>query len=210
MKNLIKDIKVLYKLYHPASFSLKIYICLRLLVANFNVLISYLPESGKVLDLGCGYGLLSNLIAEKKKKILVYGVDIDKKRINFAKSSIKQRKNIKFNVSDLNKIQSFNSCRCIIMFDLLHHLPDLTQQQLIKSASTILEAKGILLIKEIDKKPRWKYFVNYIHDKLANGGELFFRSSAQWMKFMENEGFKVQYRTYGVIYPHVLLIGVKK
>ena len=86
MKKLISDIKTLYKYYYPTSLSLKIYIFLRLLVANFNVLISYLPDSGKVLDLGCGFGLLSNLIAEKKKQMLVYGVDIDVKRINLAKS----------------------------------------------------------------------------------------------------------------------------
>ncbi len=47
----------------------------------------YLPESGQILDMGCGFGLFSLYYAKKFPGLSIIGIDINEARIQMAQKS---------------------------------------------------------------------------------------------------------------------------
>ncbi|MEM1645129.1 MAG: methyltransferase [Ignisphaera sp.] len=58
-----------------------------------------IPESGVVLDLGCGYGVIGIVIAKLNPKLEVYMIDINKDAVELA------RRNVIRNSCDPNKVK---------------------------------------------------------------------------------------------------------
>ena len=52
--------------------------------------VAEIPESGTVLDLGCGYGVIGIVLAKLNPRIRVYMVDISKEAVKLAKRNIKR------------------------------------------------------------------------------------------------------------------------
>jgi len=70
------------------------------LYSTTHICIEYLPQNGVIVDLGCGYGLISNLLAFELER-LVIGVELSAPRIAAALQSIKDRRNIEFYAADI-------------------------------------------------------------------------------------------------------------
>lgn len=201
------------KYYKSLRLIEKLYCYLRIRIAPFDELLSFIPAKSQVIDLGCGFGLLSNLIASSGSHVL--GVDKDTERIAKAKESVGKRTNISFQILDLRREKiphaKFDVIVCV---DLLHHLPRKVQERTIRQSQRILTNKGIFILKEIDTKPRWKYLWNLTHDLLFNGRDsLCFRSHEEWVSVITESGFKVNHifsSNKGIFYPHVIFVAQKK
>lgn len=201
------------KLYTNPFFKTLGYV--RFVIAPFEEIFPYLPDKGIVWDLGCGYGFLANYLALGRPQNKIFGLDNDQGRIAKAQETILERQNIQFLVNDLSNPETIEPRpSCIICFDLLHHLPKGKQGLLLEACQRMLLPKGVLLLKEINKKPAHKYLWNYCHDKITTGGKpLFFRSSLEWQTLLQNLGFtikEVRFLKKGFLYPHVLLVAVKE
>jgi SAM-dependent methyltransferase len=74
---------------------------------NWNAYIDKLPilPSDLILDLGCGTGDVSVLLAEKASRII--GIDLNKDIIEFATNE-NYRKNVQYLCTDLNKVNEIN------------------------------------------------------------------------------------------------------
>lgn len=199
----------LYNLYKKASLQLKAYIFMRQLIAGFDRLYPYLQDKGILIDVGCGYGVVSNLISLRRRNLEIYGIDIDKKRILEAQKTVGNRKNIQFQVADLRNITSLPEADVIIFFDVFHHIPKQHHESLLKIALSSLKKGGTILVKDINTFPRWKYWINYIHDTLLNGGSLHFRSRQDWQSMITKYAKITYSETYGFLYPHMLFVITK-
>lgn len=209
------NINLIKNLYPNLSFVARIFFRLRFLIAPFEEIRVFLPNAGKILDIGCGHGILTNLIAFWRPKCQVTGIDIDVKRIEEAGKSVGKRNNIKFIQADLTK-QSIPtaSYQSIICFDILHHVPYDIQTDIIKKSSQILKPEGNFILKEIDSQPKWKYLWNFFHDKLmTKGNNLFFRPKSEWIDLLTANNLiikKCLFINKGIFYPHVLIVATKK
>jgi len=127
-----------------------------------SVLNKYLPQNGVILDLGCGYGLVSNLLS-LESECLVIGVELSAPRIAAALQSIKDRKNIKFYAAD---IAQFDIPRCdvVLLLDVLCMFPDAVKRIIVSRAYEKLVDDGLLVVKDTDKSPRWKYVYTYLEE----------------------------------------------
>ena len=70
----------------------------------------------------------------------------------------------------------------------------------------------IIIIKDLDTKPSWKFYWNYIHDFIMTKGEpVLYRSSNEMKNLLTEIGFKLEeVRTIkGYPYAHVLYIARK-
>jgi tRNA (uracil-5-)-methyltransferase TRM9 len=112
---------------------------------ELSVFIPYLPNSFKVLDLGCGNGRLLSVLKDSAKDFDYLGVDFSEQLINQAK---KQWPDYKFQLSDMQAIdfpaQSFD---CVVMIASFHHLYTKKERvYLLQKINTILKPGGILFM----------------------------------------------------------------
>lgn len=122
----------------------------------------YLPQNGIIVDLGCGYGLISNLLALASERRVI-GVELSTPRIAAALQSIKDRRNIEFHAADIARFD-IPLCDAILLIDVLCMLPDAVKRIIIDRAYENLVDDGLLVVKDTDKSPRWKYAYTYLED----------------------------------------------
>ncbi|MEK6616194.1 MAG: class I SAM-dependent methyltransferase, partial [Bacteroidota bacterium] len=83
-----------------------------------------LNTNSHVLELGCGIGVITSLIATVVRKGKITAVDISPKSIEVSKKKIFQKTNIEFIVSDiLNFSYPDNRFDFITLFDVIEHIP---------------------------------------------------------------------------------------
>ncbi|MBI3814479.1 MAG: class I SAM-dependent methyltransferase [Nitrospinae bacterium] len=93
--------KTILEIYSSNSIIDRAYLNIRWRLCPFQKIEALIPQEGLIIDIGCGYGLLSNLIALKSHKRNVVGIDSSETRILTAQKTVKDRKNIKFLKQDI-------------------------------------------------------------------------------------------------------------
>lgn len=92
------------------------------------------------------------------------------------------------------------------------------QEEILFYCTRHLSPGGVLLLKTVDRTPRWKFFWNLVQEffavklfKFTRGSKFYFRTSHQWEELLESSGLRVEIHRLdkGYIHPHVLIIGRK-
>ena len=201
--NIYKKIINLYPIIFP-----KLYVWLRLIILPIDKIENIIPKNGKILDVGCGYGFSSIYFALTSTKRIVKGIEISPQRINIASTASKHINNLSFEVDDLaNQQQSlYNS---IVLIDLLHHLNTFEKTKLLSDCHNLLSKNGVLIIKDINTKPLFKYIWNYIHDLvMTRFSKLEFYDQNKMINILSYCGFKVitHYSIKNIFYPHYIYV----
>lgn len=155
-------------------------------------------KKGLILDLGCGEGTFSNFLAMSSPKRKIIGVDVDNERVSNAYRGIQ---NTSFVLGDITK-RKFPRADAIIFFHLLHHLKSSSDQiNLIRKSLDCFKKDGRLIIVEIDKKPKFKYWLTWLTDhfivawlfeKKLYTKKILFRSRREWTEILERFGLAVK------------------
>lgn len=106
-----------------------------------------LCASSNILEIGCGIGVISSLLAKTVKKGKVISMDISPMSIDIAKENNKKNNNIEFEVSDA---ASFNYLKSkfdfITLFDVLEHVPIEQHPEVFKNIANHMGEETILFI----------------------------------------------------------------
>lgn len=174
-----KQCKKLYKGNLWVNFFTEI----RFWTGSFGQLEQYIPKKGKILDLGCGYGILANFLALSSSGREVMGVDTDAKKIANAEKGVS---NTSFKVADATKMR-IRDFDVIILHDVLHHLNSFKdQEKLIFDCKQMLKKNGILLIVDVDNKPFWKLVLGRITDfMMYSGSPVYYRYKNEMVKLLK-------------------------
>jgi 2-polyprenyl-3-methyl-5-hydroxy-6-metoxy-1,4-benzoquinol methylase len=217
MKPQKKDLKSqTFELYRGLGFRISLYIKIRWLLCPYLEIEDQISQSATCLDVGCGFGLLSNLLSLSSQKRYVIGIDIDNRRIETAQKTIGDRENIEFICQDLFDIkkESFN---VITFVDVLHHISNEIKQRIIEKSVSLLSPEGKIIIKDITDRPRWKYFYNYLFDnstrifKITKGNRCAYLNAQGFQKLLKNHGLhpcEIRIRHQDLA-PHCLIMGSK-
>lgn len=186
----------------------------------FPALLEYMPASGKLCDIGCGYGLWPFYVKQERPGLDILGVDPDGVKIAAAQqvARAQQIPGLAFQAASL---QDFDlpECSVISVIDVLYLIPWQEQVEFLEKAAAKLQRGGAILLKEIGKTPAWKYAWNYLEESLivrllhlTYGSRFYFRSEMEWKTLLEDCGLKasLQRLDHGYIHPHVLLTGRKE
>lgn len=150
-------------LYAKQSFYVRSYVAIRLSLGLIPArqLNGYLPDSGTIADIGCGYGVLANELASMNNQRNVMGIDADPVRIEVATATVGQRSNIQFACQDAASA-SLPELSGAVMVDFLHHLKPPAQAGVLESVAAALQPGGVMVIREVNPvhNPRWKYWMS--------------------------------------------------
>ena len=159
-----RKIKKLYRgLNWPSLFAR-----IRLFTGSYARLNSFVPQEGFIVDLGCGYGIFSNLLGFLSGRRQILGLDLDKKKISHANRGLK---NVDCRFGDITKAD-IPPADCILLIHVLHHLNSFEEQEdLLAVCFKKLKKEGRLVIAEIDSRPRWKFLLTRLADYLLYPGD---------------------------------------
>lgn len=177
-----------------------LYMPLRWLIVPFGEIEMHFPKVGKIIELGCGEGVISTYLALGSKKRTVIGIDTDKNKIDLANASTKQLRNISFEQSDA--LEGIRQSDGILLSDFLHHLPRQRQDMLLGEIYKSIKSGGVLIIKEIDlndfvrsKVSRIFDYIFYPKDKIT------FLKADSLSKKLTKLGFKVTVKKEKKLFP---------
>ncbi len=106
-----------------------------------------MSKSGSVLEIGCGIGTQTQLIAEYLYTTSsLTAIDISETNIALAKSRLEKFKNIDFIAADIIKLDITDTFETIILPDVIEHIPLEQHYTLFEKLSTLLSNTGFILI----------------------------------------------------------------
>lgn len=105
------------------------------------------PKYGKIVDLGCGYGFLSYILALTSSLRTVTGVDYDQEKIEIAGNGYLKGKNLEFVASDILEYD-LSKTDVIMLNDVLHYLQNKEQLIILERCAQALNPGGRLIIRD--------------------------------------------------------------
>lgn len=174
------------------------------------------PSEGAVLDVGCGFGLFSAYLALSSPGRRVHGVDVDERKIGLARRAAARlepgRASLTFDVA--GAALPAGPFDAITIVDVLYLLGPEAGGALLDQAVARLAPGGVLLLKEIDRRPAWKYRLSRVQELLATrvlrftaGDRVDFAAPEVYAERLRRAGLTVSATPLdrGSIHPHHLL-----
>lgn len=181
-------------LYDSAPLPDRLFVRARAFLSDLALLERHAPRAGPILDLGCGHGLLANLLATGSAERDVLGIDIDEQKIAAARRTIGARRHIDFAVQDATTTTG-GPYAAIAVGDVFYLIPPDEQRRLIATCYRLLQPGGVFLWKSQVRRPRWKYAITYGQEWLmthlgpTSGRGLYFLDTDESLDALRAAGF---------------------
>jgi 2-polyprenyl-6-hydroxyphenyl methylase/3-demethylubiquinone-9 3-methyltransferase len=124
-----------------------------------------------VLDIGCGVGLVDYELGRTRPGIRILGIDISTESIARAREH-HALPNVEYASIDLEQVGG--RFDCVLLVDVLHHVPPDERIPLLEAASRLLSGRGYLFIKDIERN---RGQISWFLDRMVSGApEVFLRN----------------------------------
>lgn len=184
-------------LYDDSPRGERLFVRIRALLSDLAVVERHAPERGAILDVGCGHGLLSNLLALGSSERDVLGIDLDARKIEAARRTSRGRTNIRFEVASASDAPA-GRYQAITVGDVFYLIPPDEQRVLMALFQRLLIPGGVFLWKSQVREPRWKYVITYGQEWLmthlgpTSGHGLHFLNTAESLAALRDVGFHAE------------------
>ena len=199
--------------YH--NLIIKTYCYIRFLIMNMRILEEieqYLPKTGRVLDVGCGFGLFSLYFAGCERGRTLLSFDINSSRVAAARESCARlglSEQVQFENCNVLDYEFEERVDAIVVLDLLHHVPSSFVPKLISHFYETVLPGGVVMIKDIETRPWYKVAFTWILDKVMDfRTPVNYSSKADMIQLLQEQGFDVKcHQLLDILpYPHILYI----
>jgi cyclopropane fatty-acyl-phospholipid synthase-like methyltransferase len=205
-------VQIARDLYSGASLNIKLFQTARPLICPFEDLVPWVPEAGKMLDIGCGAGLFLGLAANLRPDLHAVGFDVNADVIREAQAMA--------NRQGLTDRVTFEICRpedpypngpfsAVSMIDVLHHIHPAFQRKAIVDAGASLSSGGVMIYKDMAQKPTFSALWNRFHDLVLARQWIHYRPIEEVESWLIEDGIEVIDRSAKSTgpYRHEWLIG---
>ncbi|HEX3130286.1 MAG TPA: DUF2062 domain-containing protein [Thermoanaerobaculia bacterium] len=179
-----------------------------------------LPHDGRLLDLGCGRGILLSLLLTARDRfhrglypegwppppaLDLHGIETGVKPTQAARAALGDQARI--DVLDLRDSE-LPPARVVLLLDVLHYLPAEAQEDLIRKIAAALEPGGLLLIRDADAGAGWRFTATRIQERVCTLARrhwkqrFHYRSAEEWSRLLESAGFTVDLQPMGMGTPY--------
>ena len=206
----------LLSLYAGASASARAHVRVRWATCPFPAVAAQLPAGGRVLEVGCGHGLLSLYLALTSPAREVHGIDVDEDKLAAARgAAARGGLSCTFERVEGGGLPH-GPWDAVAIVDVLYLLAADDQKVLLAACAAALAPGGALVVKEMAPVPRWKAVWNAAQETAAvrvlgitEGRELTFLPPAELGAAMAAGGLALEARPLhrGYPHPHYLLVG---
>lgn|GEM_PF-199671 len=187
-----------------------------------------LPRRGRLVDLGCGRGILLSLLvavadaAEDGEVIApmqLTGIELRRSHARAARKALSQlphQPEIDIRQGDLRETP-LPPCDTAVLLDVLHYMPAAAQVDLLGRVAEKLRPGGMLLLREADADAGWRFATTRSAERLMAvlrghfRQRFHFRGQAAWEELATAAGLVVDSRpmSEGTPYGNVLLVARK-
>lgn len=150
----------------------------RRLFVNLDVLVERLRSSvpaKRILDIGCGEGLLTETLANAYPEARIVGIDItprvgrlfagDRTRVSFRQQTVESLSQESPGAFDL-----------ILVCDVLHHIPWPLHPAILESVRHLLHGGGLVVVKEWERRRNLIHLLGYVSDRWLTGDRIRYAS----------------------------------
>lgn len=170
-----------------------------------------IPDRARLVDLGCGQGLLLALLVAATDAFgqaawpagwpppprpeSMTGIDFRRREITLARAALGGR--VRLERSDLRKI-ALPACDAIVIIDVLHYIDAAAQEAVLAECARALSAGGVLVLRVADARAGRRFALTRIVDQFVALARdrvwprLYFRSLPEWIDLLERSGFEVR------------------
>jgi len=176
------------------------------------------PPAGRILELGCGHGLFSALMAAASPDRSVLGVDPSAAKIRVASGLTSRLPNVRFMQGTVDDVVEAG-LDAVAIVDVLYLLAPEEKERVLRQLLGLLAPGGRLVLKTNDTHPAWKYRWAKLQEQVMTGlgltmghGGLHFFSCAQTVALLRRVGFRevqVAHLPTLLPYPHTLFTGLR-
>lgn len=182
-------------LYDGSPLAERLFVRARAGLSDLAALERHAPRAGAILDIGCGHGLVANLLALGGPGRDVTGIDIAEPKVLAARRTIGARTNIRFAVADATTFQG-GPYAAITIADVLYLLPPELRARLLASCARMLTPDGVLIWKSQVRERSAKYAITLGQEWLmttlgpTEGHGLYFPTTDESLADLRAAGFR--------------------
>ena len=174
-----------------------------------------LPDEGRILDIGCGFGLFAAYFGQTQPARRILGVDPDERRIKMARRvcaglGLEHT----FLAGDARDVPLEGIFAGAYVLDVMHHIPKADQLPMLERLRDLLAPRGVLVVKDITTEPAFGLEFTRLMDRVMVGWDepLAYRHHREWGEMLTSLGFHVRMvRVPDVLpYPHVVIAATKQ
>lgn len=148
---------------------------------------------GPLLDVGCGIGLLGQIVREGGLALEVVGIDFDERKIAAASEATVGIEGLRFELGDARKRREFAGS--VVLLDLLHYFRDDEQREILENAASYARPGDVVIIRDCIDDGSWRYRATWLEETFATslgwlrGERLNFPTAASIFSAFRQRGF---------------------
>lgn len=172
-----------------------------MLEKNYSVYNDLLPKQGDILDIGCGYGLIAYMLAFTSGERHITGIDYDEEKIEVANHCFSKNEHLHFISGDIGQF-AFEKKDAFLLSDVLHYIPEESQEKLLRQCMENLRENGIILIRDANRSMEIRHKRTKLTELLSTcmgfnktmdlSGKLYFTSAERIEKIVSDYGLKME------------------
>ncbi len=153
----MNNVRAAWTIYRKEPTATRLHVAVRALTCPFGPLLERFPAQGAALDVGCGHGLLINLLARDpaRRGLRLCGIDHDPAKIERARRSAPA--GVEFSTQRLGELPE-RAFDAVSVVDVLYTVRRAVWDEILSGCFRVLRPGGRLILKEVVDRPRWKYW----------------------------------------------------